>query len=79
MTTRRRADREVVPRPRDCRTSSRDYDAATDIWTRALPALTLLFLVELVALAPNREFPLWLSLLAVVVIFALAHRRLGRS
>jgi hypothetical protein len=46
------------------------YDAATDIWTRALPALTLLFLVELVALAPNRNFAWWVSLLAVVVIFA---------
>ena len=54
-----------------------DYDAATDIWTRALPALTLLFLVELVALAPNRNFPLWLDVLVVAVIFALAIGGLG--
>jgi hypothetical protein len=62
-----------------------DYDASRDIWTRALPALTLLFLFELVALAPNREFPLWLDLVAVGVIFvvalggwALANRARGR-
>jgi hypothetical protein len=49
-----------------------DYDAATDIWTRALPALTLLFLFELVGLAPNREFPFWLDVVVVAAIFLIA-------
>jgi hypothetical protein len=48
------------------------YRASTDIWTRALPALTLLFLAELVILAPNREFPIWLDVLVVAAIFVLA-------
>jgi hypothetical protein len=49
-----------------------DYRAATDIWTRALPALTLLFLVEIVVLAPNRDFSFWVSATLVVVMFAAA-------
>ena len=57
------------------RTSSPTTTRATDIWTRALPALTLLFLVELVALAPNRDFPLWLNVLVVAAIFAVGARR----
>lgn len=49
-----------------------DYRASTDIWTRALPALTLLFLVELAVLAPNRAFPIWLDVAVVAALFALA-------
>jgi hypothetical protein len=63
-----------------------DYRASTDIWTRALPALTLLFLAELVGLAPNRSFPIWLDVLVVAGIFVLAtgawallNRRRGRA
>ena len=41
------------------------YSAARDIWTRTLPALTLLFLVEVVN-APKESFPLWLDGVAVV-------------
>ncbi|MCZ7535728.1 MAG: hypothetical protein M5T61_07200 [Acidimicrobiia bacterium] len=42
-----------------------DYSAERDIWTRTLPALTLLFLVEVVN-APSESFPIWLDALAVV-------------
>lgn len=62
-----------------------EYDAATDIWTRAAPALTFLFLLEVVALAPNDRFPLWLSGLLSVAAFvvvlggyALVNRGRGR-
>jgi hypothetical protein len=62
-----------------------DYRATTDIWTRALPALTLLFLAELILLAPNRTFPIWLDVLVVAGMFflaigvwALVNRRRGR-
>lgn len=49
-----------------------DYRASTDIWTRALPALTLLFLVELAVLAPNREFAVWLDVVVVAGLFVVA-------
>jgi hypothetical protein len=59
--------------------------ASTDLWTRAVPALTLLFLGELIFLAPNRSFPIWLSALVVAGLFALVvggwaliNRRRGR-
>ena len=62
-----------------------DYAAATDIWTRALPALTLLVLVEVAVLAPNREFPIWLDAVVILGAFAvvlggwaLVNRRRGR-
>jgi hypothetical protein len=62
-----------------------DYAASTDIWTRALPALTLLVLAEVAVLAPNREFPIWLDVLVIVAAFvavlggwALVNRRRGR-
>ncbi len=62
-----------------------DYKAGTDIWTRAVPAFTLLVLFEVAALAPRRDFPLWLDVVAVVgaftallVIWALVNRRRGR-
>jgi hypothetical protein len=62
-----------------------DYDASTDIWTRAAPALTFLFLLEVVGLAPSDRFPLWLSVLVSVAAFAvvlggyaLVNRRRGR-
>ncbi len=63
--------------PRDIRATERwferrgiphfiaDYSAERDIWTRTLPALTLLFLVEVVN-APSESFPIWLDALAVV-------------
>jgi hypothetical protein len=46
------------------------YNAATEIWTRALPSLTLLVLIELAVLAPRRDFPIWLDLLATAGAFA---------
>ena len=63
-----------------------DYSAARDVWTRTLPALTLLFLVEVVN-APSKSFPIWLDALAViggfgillgawVLVNALRHRSL---
>ncbi len=62
-----------------------DYEAASDIWTRAMPALTLLVLVEVAALAPRRDFPLWLdavalagALAALVGAWAIVNRRRGR-
>jgi len=63
-----------------------DYSATTDIWTRALPALTLLFLVEVAVLAPNRDYPLWRDALAIGLAFAvllgawaLINRKRGRK
>lgn len=47
-----------------------DYRASHDIWTRALPALTLLFLVEAVN-APKKSFPIWLNAVAVIGAFAI--------
>lgn len=47
-----------------------DYRASHDIWTRALPALTLLFLVEAVN-APKESFPIWLDAVAVVGAFGI--------
>lgn len=61
------------------------YDAARDIWTRAVPALTLLVLVEVAVLAPSRDFPIWLDAVvipaafaALVAVWALVNRRRGR-
>jgi hypothetical protein len=48
-----------------------DYRAASDIWTRALGALTILFVAEVIGNAPNQEFPLWLDGLAVVAALGL--------
>jgi hypothetical protein len=63
-----------------------DYSASTDIWTRAVPALTLLFLAEIAILAPHREFPIWLDVLVIAAAFAvvlgawaLVNRARGRS
>ena len=47
-----------------------DYSPTEDVLTRAVPLLTLIFLFE-VANAPSRDFPLWLSIVAVVVGFAI--------
>jgi hypothetical protein len=62
-----------------------EYRAATDIWTRATPALTLIFLVEIGGLAPSDEFPLWISVALSVAAFAVVlggwavvNRRRGR-
>jgi hypothetical protein len=62
-----------------------DYEAASDIWTRAMPALTLLALVEVAVLAPRQDFPLWLDAVALAGAFgallgawALVNRRRGR-
>jgi len=41
-----------------------DYSAARDVWTRTLPALTLLFLIEVVN-APSKAFPIWLDVIAI--------------
>src|SRR3954447_22507774 len=61
-----------------------DYSAARDIWTRAVPLLTGLFLLELL-LAFKVGWPLWLDALAVagafgiaLVALALANRARGR-
>ncbi|HEX6312725.1 MAG TPA: hypothetical protein VF152_14010 [Acidimicrobiia bacterium] len=46
------------------------YSATRDVLTRALPVLTLIFLIE-VANAPKRTFPVWLNAVAVAVGFAI--------
>jgi hypothetical protein len=47
-----------------------NYSPTRDVLTRAAPFLTLIFLIE-VANAPSREFPLWLSALAVATGFGI--------
>jgi hypothetical protein len=47
-----------------------DYSPTRDVLTRAVPLLTLIFLVE-VANAPRRDFPIWLDVVAVAVGFAI--------
>ena len=42
------------------------YSSSRDVLTRAVPVLTLVFLVEVVN-APKRSFPIWLDTVAVVV------------
>jgi hypothetical protein len=61
------------------------YSASRDIWTRALPALTLLFLAEIAINAPNRDSSLLMDVLVVAVAFgvllagwAFVNRRRGR-
>lgn len=46
------------------------YSAQRDVWTRTLPVLTLVFLVEVVN-APKESFPVWLDVLAVLGGFAI--------
>ncbi|MDQ1520312.1 MAG: hypothetical protein QOI55_1385 [Actinomycetota bacterium] len=48
-----------------------DYNASQDIWTRAVPALTALFLLELL-LATKVGWPWWLDLLAIAGAFGIA-------
>jgi hypothetical protein len=62
-----------------------DYSAGTDIWTRALPALTFLVLVEVAVLAPSKEFPVWFDGIVIAAAYAvllgawaLVNRRRGR-
>jgi hypothetical protein len=47
-----------------------NYSATRDVLTRAVPVLTLVFLVEIVN-APKRSFPIWLDVLAVAGGFAI--------
>jgi hypothetical protein len=47
-----------------------NYSASRDVLTRAVPALTLVFLVEIVN-APKRSFPIWLDAVAVAGGFAI--------
>jgi hypothetical protein len=47
-----------------------DYSPTRDVLTRAVPLLTLIFLIE-VANAPKREFPIWLDVVAVGVGFGI--------
>jgi hypothetical protein len=47
-----------------------DYSPTRDVLTRAVPLLTLIFLIE-VANAPKREFPIWLDVVAVAVGFGI--------
>ncbi len=47
-----------------------DYSATRDVLTRAVPILTLIFLIE-VANAPKRSFPIWLDAVAVGAGFAI--------
>lgn len=61
------------------------YSAQRDVFTRTLPALTLVFLVEVVN-APKESFPIWLDVVAVFGGFgillggwALANRLRGRA
>jgi hypothetical protein len=42
-----------------------DYSARRDVFARTLPALTIVFLFEVVN-APKRSFPIWLDVLAVL-------------
>lgn len=46
------------------------YSAQRDVFTRALPMLTFIFLVEVVN-APKKSFPVWLDVIAVVGGFAI--------
>ena len=46
------------------------YNAGRDVLTRAVPALTVVFLVEVVN-APKESYPLWFDLVAVVGGFAI--------
>lgn len=45
------------------------YRASRNVWTRAAPLLTLIALVEVVANAPNADFPVWVSVLVSVAAF----------
>jgi hypothetical protein len=47
-----------------------DYSASRDVLTRAVPLLTLVFLIEIVN-APKRSFPIWLDAVAVAGGFAI--------
>ena len=47
-----------------------DYSATRDVLTRAVPILTLIFLIE-VANAPKRSFPIWLDAVAVGIGFVI--------
>lgn len=47
-----------------------DYSSTRDVLTRAVPLLTLIFLFE-VANAPDRDFPIWLDIVAVASGFAI--------
>jgi hypothetical protein len=47
-----------------------DYSVTRDVLTRAVPILTLIFLIE-VANAPKRSFPIWLNAVAVAVGFGI--------
>ena len=47
-----------------------DYSPTRDVLTRAVPLLTLIFLIE-VANAPKRDFPIWLDVVAVAVGFGI--------
>jgi len=46
------------------------YRASRDVLTRAAPLLTLVALVEVIANAPNADFPWWVSVLASAAAFA---------
>jgi hypothetical protein len=47
-----------------------EYSVTRDVLTRAVPILTLIFLIE-VANAPKRSFPIWLNAVAVAVGFVI--------
>jgi len=46
------------------------YSASRDVFTRAVPLLTLIFLVEVIGNAPNADYPLWKNAIAVASGFA---------
>jgi hypothetical protein len=48
-----------------------DYSASRDVFTRAVPLLALLFVVEVFANAPNSDYPFWKNAIAVASGFAL--------
>ena len=48
-----------------------DYSASRDVFTRAVPLLALLFVVEVFANAPNSSYPFWKNAIAVASGFAL--------
>jgi hypothetical protein len=47
-----------------------DYSATEDVWTRALPALTFLFAVEVIVNAPKKGFAIYQDVLVVAAAFA---------
>jgi hypothetical protein len=48
-----------------------DYSASRDVFTRTVPLLALVFVIEVLANAPNSSYPFWKNAIAVASGFAL--------